>query len=231
MTETAEKKIEIAPSILSADFSNLEREVKAAQDAGADRMHCDVMDGHFVPNITFGPLVVEAVKKHVAIPLDVHLMITDPEKYIDAFCDAGSDILMFHAEAVENVGAVLQKIRKKGVRAGVTVNPDYPVELFLDHLEMIDQVLIMSVYAGFGGQKFITETMDKVKTVYNEAQKRGLAIDIEVDGGVNGETAGICAASGANVLVAGSYVFGTGEYQRRISILRENAQACRAQRA
>ncbi|KMQ51121.1 Ribulose-phosphate 3-epimerase [Chitinispirillum alkaliphilum] len=218
------KKIQIAPSILSADFSNLEKEVKSAQDAGADRIHCDVMDGHFVPNITFGPLVVEAVKKHVTIPLDVHLMISEPEKYVDAFCDAGSDILMFHAEAVSDVGSVLQKIRKKGVKAGVTVNPDHPVDLFMDHLEIIDQVLIMSVYAGFGGQKFIQDTMKKVKSVYDEVSRRELDVDIEVDGGVNNVTAGICALNGANVLVAGSYVFGTGEYEKRISLLKQAAE-------
>ena len=223
MSESLSKKVEIAPSILSADFRNLEREVKAAQDAGADRIHCDVMDGHFVPNITFGPLVVEAVKKCVSIPMDVHLMISDPEKYIDAFCDAGSDILMFHAETVKDVPSVLEKIRAKGVRSGVTVNPDYPVELFTDHLDKIDQVLIMSVYAGFGGQKFMPEMMEKVKSVYEFSRKQGLDPDIEVDGGVNDLSAALCSKNGANVLVAGSYVFGSGEYEKRISLLREIA--------
>ncbi|MDG5813547.1 ribulose-phosphate 3-epimerase [Chitinispirillales bacterium ANBcel5] len=217
------KKIEIAPSILSADFRNLEREVKAAQDAGADRIHCDVMDGHFVPNITFGPLVIEAVKKCVSIPLDVHLMISDPQKYVRDFCSAGSDVLMFHAEAVDDIAPVLQNIKKQGVKTGITVNPDYPVDLFIDELDKIDQVLIMSVYAGFGGQKFMPEMKHKVKKVYTEVQKRDITIDIEVDGGVNGNSAEECALSGANVLVAGSYVFGSGEYQKRISELRELA--------
>ena len=220
------KKIEIAPSILSADFRTLEREVKAAQDAGADRIHCDVMDGHFVPNITFGPLIVEAVKKCVSIPLDVHIMISDPEKYASDFCSAGADVLTFHAEALNNVNAIKKlagDIRSKGVRPGVAVNPDKPVDLFMSELASIDQVLIMSVYAGFGGQKFIIDTMEKVRAVRGAAIERGLDIDIEVDGGVNGETAARCAKAGANVLVAGSFVFGSGDYRGRISAVRESA--------
>lgn len=214
------KKIEIAPSILSADFRNLEREVKAAEDAGADRIHCDVMDGVFVPNITFGPLVVDAVKKCVKIPLDVHLMIVQPEKYIAQFCDAGADILMIHAETCANLPDVLDSIKKRGVKAGVAVNPDKPVELFIPYLDKIDQVLIMSVYAGFGGQKFITDTMVKAKKVYNEVKDRYPYIDIEVDGGVNNETASICKENGINVLVAGSYIFGSGNYKSRIDSIR-----------
>ncbi|MFP4013136.1 MAG: ribulose-phosphate 3-epimerase [Chitinispirillaceae bacterium] len=223
MNGTKEKKIEIAPSILSADFRNLEREVKAAQDAGADRIHCDVMDGHFVPNLTFGPLVVEAVKKCVSIPLDVHLMISDPQKYASDFCSAGSDILTFHAEAVSDPKSLLQEIRSRGARAGVAVNPDKPLDLFMDELENIDQVLIMTVYAGFGGQKFMSEMMGKVKQVYDAVQERSLDLDIQVDGGVNGETAYECALNGANVLVAGSYVFGAGDYAERIRAVRESA--------
>ena len=221
------KKIEVDPSILSADFRALEREVKAAQDAGADRIHCDVMDGHFVPNLTFGPFVVEAVKKCVSIPLDVHLMISEPGRYAGAFCDAGADVLAFHAEAVDGIGAVralLDEIRGRGARPGVAVNPDKPVELFMDELGAADQVVIMSVYAGFGGQKFIPDAMDKVRAVRRAAVARGLEIDIEVDGGVNGETAAVCAAAGANVLVAGSYVFGGGDYAGRIRAVREAAE-------
>ncbi|MDR0307947.1 MAG: ribulose-phosphate 3-epimerase [Chitinispirillales bacterium] len=220
------KTIEIAPSILSADFRVLEREVKAAQDAGADRIHCDVMDGHFVPNLTFGPLVVEAVKKCVSIPLDVHLMISDPVKYAPDFCSAGADILTFHAEALSDtkaVKALLDTIRSKGVRPGVAVNPDKPAELFIDELAAADQVVIMSVYAGFGGQKFMPQTMDKVRVVRSVAISSGLDIDIEVDGGVNGETAADCAKAGANVLVAGSFVFGSGDYAGRIRAVREAA--------
>jgi len=217
--------IRVSPSILSADFRFLDREVKAAQDAGADMIHCDVMDGRFVPNLTFGPLVVEAVKKCVSIPVDVHLMIVDPAKYAGAFCDAGADILAFHAEAVDGADAVralLEEIRRRGARPGVAVNPDKPVELFLDALDAVDQVVIMSVYAGFGGQKFMPEVMDKVRAVRQAAVDRGINIDIEVDGGVNAETAAVCAAAGANVLVAGSYVFG-GNYAERIAAVREAA--------
>jgi len=217
------KRIEIAPSILSADFRFLEREVKAAEDAGADRIHCDVMDGHFVPNLTFGPFVVEAVKKCVSIPLDVHLMISNPGKYARAFCDAGADVLAFHAEAVDGIAAVrslLDEIRSMGVRPGVAVNPDISIDLFMDELPAIDQVVIMSVYAGFGGQKFIPEVMDKVRAVRQASVAGGYNVDIEVDGGVNNETAAICAAAGANVLVAGSYVFGSSDYAGRIKAVR-----------
>ena len=214
------KKIEVAPSILSADFRNLEREVKAVQDAGADRIHCDVMDGHFVPNLTFGPFVVEAVKKCVTIPLDVHLMMYHPEKYVNQFCDAGSDILMVHAEACDDLPAVLESIRKKGVKCGVAVNPDKPVDLFLPYLEIIDQVLIMSVYAGFGGQKFLPDTMNKVKLVADLILDKYNHIDIEVDGGINNETAQTSVANGVNVLVAGSYIFGAKDYKERIASLR-----------
>jgi ribulose-phosphate 3-epimerase len=215
------KKIEIAPSILAADFRNLEREVKTAQDGGADRIHCDIMDGHFVPNLTFGPIVVEAVKKCVTIPLDVHLMIGHPEKYINHFCDAGADILMVHAEACEDLYAVLKSIKNKGIRSGVAVNPDKPVDLFLPYLDMIDQVLIMTVYAGFGGQKFIAETMEKVKRVAAATAEKYTHIDIEVDGGINRETAKTCIANGVNVLVSGSFIFGAQDYKLQIDSLRQ----------
>lgn len=197
--------------------------MKDAEQAGADRIHCDVMDGHFVPNITFGPLVVEAVKKCVSVPLDVHLMISDPGAYVDAFCNAGADVLTFHAEADCVLTEVIEAIAAHKVRVGVTVNPDKPVELFIDHLERIDQVLIMTVYAGFGGQKFIPETMAKAKAVYDRAARIGHPVDIQVDGGVNHETAGICAANGANVLVAGSYIFGSDNYRAKIEAIRQPA--------
>jgi ribulose-phosphate 3-epimerase len=214
------KKIEVAPSILAADFRYLEREVKAVQDAGADRIHCDVMDGHFVPNLSFGPFIVEAVKKCVSIPLDVHLMMYHPEKYINQFCDAGSNIIMVHAEACEDLAEVLSSIKSKGVKSGVAVNPDKPVELFLPHLDKIDQILIMSVYAGFGGQKFMSETMEKVKRVAAMISEKYNHIDIEVDGGVNNDTAKISIQNGVNVLVAGSYIFGSKDYKGRIASLR-----------
>ncbi|MDR3012230.1 MAG: ribulose-phosphate 3-epimerase [Chitinispirillales bacterium] len=221
------KKILVAPSILSADFRSLEREVKAAEDAGADMIHCDVMDGHFVPNLTFGPFVVEAVKKCVSIPLDVHLMISNPGKYIGNFCDAGADILSFHAEAVAEEAerrTLLESIRARGVRSGIAVNPDIPVDLFIGVLDAVDMAVIMSVYAGFGGQKFIPDVLEKVRAIRQAADKRGPDIDIQVDGGVNGETAALCAAAGANVLVAGSYVFCSDNYADRISAVRGGGQ-------
>jgi ribulose-phosphate 3-epimerase len=218
-----DKKIEIAPSILAADFLNLERELKSAQDAGADRIHCDVMDGHFVPNLSFGPSLIQAVRKCVSIPLDVHLMISNPEDYVGIYCDAGADTVIVHAEACKDIGAIVRKIRGLGVRAGVTVNPDKSIDLFTKHLGMIDQVLIMTVYAGFGAQKFIFEMLHKVRAMYDEKIRQGLAVDIEVDGGVIPETARQCAENGANVFVSGSYVFGAADYRQRIGALRKAA--------
>jgi ribulose-phosphate 3-epimerase len=225
MAET--KKIEIAPSILSADFRNLERTVKDAQASGADRIHCDVMDGHFVPNLTFGPFIIETVKKCVTIPLDVHLMISNPVDYISTYCNAGADILIVHAEVCKDVPGTMSKIKKQGVRAGITVNPDISVDLFLPHLKDIDQVLIMTVFAGFGAQKFIPETAGKVLTVFEEASRNGWFVDIEVDGGINDETARTCAEKGANVFVAGSYVFKSENYGERIQALRTSAEKSR----
>ncbi len=218
------REILIAPSILSADFRILEKEVKAAEDAGADMIHCDIMDGNFVPNISFGPIVVEAVKKCVSIPLDVHLMIINPEKYIKDFRDAGADIITVHAEIFEDLSSVLKLINESGSKVGVTVNPDKPVELFLNYLRDIDIVLIMSVYAGFGGQKFIPETVGKIRTVREEALKIGRKLDIEVDGGINGQTAQICAENGANIFVAGSYVFSGVDSRERIDEIRNGAE-------
>ncbi len=215
------KKCIIAPSILSADFRTLASDVKKVEASGADYIHCDVMDGHFVPNITFGPLVIEAVKKSVAIPLDVHLMISQPEKYIDAFCDAGADILTVHAEACTDLPFVISAIKKRAVRVGVCVNPDKPIDLFLPLLASIDQVLIMTVFAGFGGQKFMPAMLEKIKAVRNVVKEQSLAVDIEVDGGVNHETALLCAQAGATVLVAGSYIFSAPDYGVPINAIRE----------
>jgi ribulose-phosphate 3-epimerase len=217
-------KIEIAPSILAANFLHLERELKIAQDAGADRIHCDVMDGHFVPNLSFGPSIIETVKKSVSIPLDVHLMISNPEQYLNVYCDAGADTLIVHAEACKDVKDIMQRIKHRGVRAGVTVNPDKSIDLFLEHLGTIDQVLIMTVYAGFGAQKFLNETLSKVKAVRDEVARQGFTVDIEVDGGIIPETALLCAENGANVFVAGSYVFGAADYAERIGALRNAAE-------
>jgi ribulose-phosphate 3-epimerase len=224
----AQRPLSIAPSILSADFRCIEREVKDAEAAGADRIHCDVMDGHFVPNLTFGPILIEAVKKCVAIPLDVHLMIGNPQKYIADYCDAGADFLTVHAEACPDLPAVLADIRKRGVRAGASVNPDKGIDLLVPHLRDMDQALVMTVFAGFGGQKFMPGMLPKIKALHDEVKTFGLSLDIEVDGGINPETATICAKHGANVFVCGSYVFGAGSalgYKERINAVRSAAES------
>lgn len=221
----SERKIIVAPSILSADFRILEKEVKAAEEAGADIIHCDIMDGRFVPNISFGPMVVETVKKCVSIPLDVHLMIVHPEQYVKNFRDAGADNITVHAEECDNLPSVIELVKASGSKVGVSVNPDKPIELFLPFLNQIDLVLIMSVYAGFGGQKFIQDVMPKVRGVYEEALRIEHPLDIEVDGGINGETAQICAENGANVFVAGNYVFKGSDYRERIEAVRKGAVA------
>ncbi|MBD3391755.1 MAG: ribulose-phosphate 3-epimerase [Chitinivibrionales bacterium] len=218
------RTIRIAPSILSADFGALEREIAAVLDGGADLIHCDVMDGHFVPNLTFGPLVVEAVKKCSRVPLDVHLMMTNPSKYISRFAEAGADTIIVHAEIDEPLDQLIALIRDSGARAGVTVNPDKPVDLFLPYLDAIDQVLIMTVYAGFGGQEFMADAVPKVRAVYDAAVAAGKTLDIEVDGGINGETAAVCAENGANIFVAGNFVFGSSDYAGRIRSVREGAR-------
>jgi ribulose-phosphate 3-epimerase len=219
------RKICITPSILSADFRCIEREVKDAEASGADRIHCDVMDGHFVPNLTFGPVLIGAVKKCVSIPLDVHLMIANPQKYIAAYCDAGADYLTVHAEVCPDLPAVLADIKRRNVRAGASVNPDKGVDLLIPHLREMDQALIMTVYAGFGGQKFIPDTLPKIRAIHDEVKTFGLALDIQVDGGITSETARLCAENGANVFVAGSYVFGAGakNYKERIEAIRSAA--------
>lgn len=217
------KKIEIAPSILSADFRKLRDEVVALQNAGADRIHCDVMDGNFVSNLTFGPLIIAAVKKCVDIPLDVHLMISNPADSIEAYRNAGADTLIVHAEACADLPGILKSIKGMGMRAGVTVNPDKDADLFLPYLDRVDQALIMTVFAGFGAQKFIPAMLQKIKRVYDYAEKNGLSVDIEVDGGINPETARQCAEHGANVFVAGNYVFTGADYRERIQALRHAA--------
>lgn len=211
---------EIAPSILAADFRKLEREVKAAEDAGADRIHCDIMDGLFVPNISFGPMIVKAVKKSVSIPLDVHLMVVNPEHQIDAFVEAGADNLTVHADACSDLPGVIEKIHHSGISAGVTVNPDKPVSLCEPVIEKVDLVLIMSVFAGSGGQPFIPETMEKVQELVTIRQKRELKFSIEVDGGINKETAATSINFGVDILVSGSYIFGSGDYRTAIGNLR-----------
>ncbi len=219
--------IRIAPSLLSADFGRLADEVRAAEAAGADWIHFDVMDGRFVPNITVGPLVVEAVRRVTKLPIDAHLMIVEPERYVEAFAHAGADIISVHAEATIHLHRTLQTIRAAGARPAVALNPATPpsaVEWVLRDCEM---VLVMTVNPGFGGQAFIPECSAKVRRLRAMADASGLSTEIEVDGGIRPETASTVASAGANVLVAGTAVFGAPDYRLAISELRGAAQAGR----
>jgi ribulose-phosphate 3-epimerase len=209
-------KKQIAPSILSADFSRLGEEIKAVESAGADLIHVDVMDGHYVPNITIGPGVVSSLRKTTSLPFDVHLMIEDPDRYIDAFVDAGSNIITVHAEAVTHLHRTVQYIKAKGVRAGVSLNPSTPLACVEEILPDIDLLLIMTVNPGFGGQKFITGMLPKIRKARELAQARGLKMAIEVDGGVTAENIGTLADAGADIFVAGAAVFGSPSYSDTI---------------
>ncbi len=201
------KRLKIAPSILSADFSKLGEEVRAAEEAGADLIHIDVMDGRFVPNITMGPLVVEAVRQVVSIPLDVHLMIVEPEGFIDRFANAGADWITVHVEACTHLHRVLAQIANAGCRAGVALNPHTPASAISEIQDMVDIINVMTVNPGFGGQEFIAAMTTKIQKLREMAQARNLEIDIEVDGGVNRETISIAAAAGANIMIAGTCLF------------------------
>jgi ribulose-phosphate 3-epimerase len=199
--------IKIAPSILSADFAAMGEAVQNVERWGADYVHCDVMDGMYVPNITFGQGMVAALKKYTSLPLDVHLMVTAPERYVEGFVEAGADIVTFHVEACTHQHRTLQAIKARGAKAGLVLNPGTPVET-LDYLyEEVDMILFMSVNPGFGGQAFIPSVLRKVERAAGEIQKRGLAVDIEVDGGVNDKNAPSLISAGANVLVAGNAIF------------------------
>lgn len=207
----------ISPSILSADFANLEREIKAVSAAGADWIHVDVMDGRFVPNLTIGIPVVAALKKVSPIPLDVHLMIEEPERYVDEFVKAGSDWLTIHVEACKDVPGTLRKIRALGAKSGLTLRPRTAIETVLPHLELCDLVLVMTVEPGFGGQSFMDDQIPKIDRLRVEIDKRGLATVIEVDGGISDRT--VAACKNADVFVAGSYVF-KNDYSAAIKTLR-----------
>ncbi|OOE11978.1 ribulose-phosphate 3-epimerase [Fictibacillus arsenicus] len=212
--------VKIAPSILSADFSKLGEEIKAVEMAGADYIHVDVMDGHFVPNITMGPLVLKAIRPLTELPLDVHLMIENPDSYIEEFADAGADIITVHVEAATHLHRTIQLIKAKGVKAGVVLNPATPVDLIKHIIHDIDMVLLMTVNPGFGGQSFIQNVVPKIKEVSELVQTHGLNVEIEVDGGVNAETAPLCIEAGANVLVAGSAIYGKKDLKDAISVIR-----------
>ena len=221
------RAIKIAPSILSADFGRLADEVRAVTAAGADYVHVDVMDGHFVPNLTIGPMVVAAIRKATTLPLDVHLMIERPEQYIDAFAQAGADIIGVHEEATVHLHRAVQQIKHAGKRASVTLNPHTPWEHIRYVLEDVSQVLIMSVNPGFGGQAFIPNVLPKIRELRAEIVRRGLDVDIEVDGGIKVDNVAVVAEAGANVIVAGSAVFEHADYGRTIGELRRNAGAAR----
>lgn len=199
--------IKIAPSILAADFAKLGEEVKEVERAGADLIHIDVMDGHFVPNITMGPIVVEALRSLTDLPLDVHLMIEDPDRYIEDFAKAGADYITVHVEACRHLHRTLQLIKSTGAKPGVVLNPHTPVEQIQHVLEDLDMVLFMTVNPGFGGQKFIGSVIPKVKQLADMIEERGLSIDIEIDGGINEETIIPCAEAGATIFVAGSAIY------------------------
>lgn len=213
--------MKIAPSILSADFANLGQDVKMVEELGADYIHVDVMDGHFVPNITFGPNVVAAIRPITKLPLDCHLMIEQPELYVADFANAGADIINVHVEATPHIHRVLQLIKSLGVKAGVTINPGTPVAAIAHVLSMADLVLVMTVNPGFGGQKFIPEMMEKVAELATLRDEKGYAYEIEVDGGVTAETIGACKEAGADVFVAGSYIYDAEEPGARIQALKE----------
>jgi len=219
--------IKIAPSILSADFARLGEEVRALEAAGADYVHVDVMDGHFVPNLTIGPLVVEAVRKVTSLPLDVHLMIEHPDRYIPDFAKAGADLITVHQEAVPHLHRTVQLIKSLGKKAGVSLNPATPVGTLDVILPDLDLVLVMTVNPGFGGQSFIPAGLEKIAALRRAIDARGLAVELEVDGGVKTDNIGAIATAGAEVFVAGSAVFSTPDYRATIAELRRNGQAGR----
>jgi ribulose-phosphate 3-epimerase len=214
------QEIMIAPSILSADFTRLAEEIRAVEKAGADLIHIDVMDGHFVPNITIGPLVVKAARKATKLPLDVHLMIENPDRFIPDFAKAGADIITIHAEASKNLDEDIELIKMNNVKAGVVVNPATPVESIFHVLDKVSMVLLMSVNPGFEGQKFMPEVLPKIRVLRSRVASLGSRVDIEVDGGINLETAKEVIKAGANVLVAGSAIFYAPDYAAVIKQLK-----------
>lgn len=215
--------IKLAPSILSADFSNLLEDVKKVENAGCEYLHIDVMDGHFVPNITIGPLVVESLRKHSNMVFDTHLMIENPDNYIEAFAKAGSDLIVVHQEACKHLHRTIQGIKNLNVKAGVALNPATPVETIKHVLKDLDMVLIMTVNPGFGGQSFIEGMLDKIKELRSMIKDMGLEVDIQVDGGIKEENIHKVVEAGANIIVAGSAIFGSDDIPQTVKNLRENS--------
>ena len=214
----------IAPSILSADYANFESELKKLEATGAEYAHIDIMDGHFVPNISFGAGVVASMRPHSKLVFDCHLMVSNPEHHIEEFARAGADIISIHAEATPHIHGALQKIRAAGVKPSVVINPGTPVEAVKNVLNLVDQVLVMTVNPGFGGQAFLPETMDKIRELVVLREVNQLNFDIEVDGGIDDKTIGIAKEAGANVFVAGSYVF-KGDVSHQVQTLRDALDA------
>jgi len=216
------KNIQISPSILSADFSQLGAEIKRLEEGGADMIHVDVMDGHFVPNLTIGPPVIKALRKHSSLKFDVHLMISPVHKYIEAYADAGADIITIHPEATDNLENSIKKIKEKNKKVGVSLNPETKIDLILDLLDQIDLVLIMSVNPGFGGQKFMPQVLDKIKELKKIIELKKLDFDIEIDGGINFDNCKSAIDAGANILVSGTTVFKSndGDIKKNINLLK-----------
>ena len=215
-------KIQISPSILSADFNQLGNEIKRLKDGGADMIHVDVMDGHFVPNLTIGPPVIKALKKQSSMIFDVHLMISPVHKYIEAYSDAGADIITIHPEATNNLKSSILKIKELNKKVGVSLNPETKIDVILEHLDKIDLVLIMSVNPGFGGQKFMPEVLNKIKELKKIQENKKLDFDIEIDGGINFDNSKIAIEAGANILVSGTTIFksNNGDVKKKIEFLK-----------
>ena len=215
-------KIKISPSILSADFSQLGNEIKRLEKGGADLIHVDVMDGHFVPNLTIGPPVIKVLRQYSTLPFDVHLMISPVHKYIKDYAEAGADIITIHPEATENIESSVSLIKKLNKKIGLSLNPDTPIDTIKKNLSSIDLVLIMSVYPGFGGQKFIPEVVNKIKELKNIKKKQNIEFDIEIDGGINFDNSKLVIAAGANILVSGTTIFknNNGDIKKNIETLK-----------